>query len=457
MKLLRLSAFCLLPVLVITIWACTNKSSELTEEIITNETKTVITSIQGRVLNEQLQPLQGAAVASGGKTTTTDVNGQFMLESISVNQDAAVVTVTRTDYFDGIRTLVVNENSLHYVQITLQPHAATATVNGATGGTVIVPGGSITLPASALLLSNNNLYSGIADVNFKYISPERDNFSDVMPGDLRGVTKAKIQQGLQSFGMLGLEFTGQNGEKLHLDNTKALTLLINIPGSLVSSAPAQIQLWFFDVTSGLWQEDSYASKQGNAYLATVSKTGLWHFAIPYPLVSLKANILNQLHAPVPNTLVTIVKKLDFVPIYSYTDAAGHFTGKVASNVQLIITVTDPCGNIMDQQEIGPFTGTSSIDALTFTLPEDNTLVIDGTAKDCDDNIVASGAVNISVDGLHYATAIDQGHFKTTIIRCNSSATNIELEAMDKATGIYSTTSVNANNGTITPALVICNQ
>lgn len=454
MKFLRWPQILLFAVLVLTTGACQkNISGEIDEVIVPPVKETVQTSIQGRILDEHELPLAGASVTCGGKDTTTDVNGNFLLENVTVSEDAAVVGVSKTQYISGNRTLVVNPNSLHYVQIMLYEQQATATFSSTGGGTVNLPEGVLTVPANNVLQENNTAYSGIADVNYKYINPENDRFSDVMPGDLRGINKAKKQLGLQCFGMMALELSGQNGEKLHL--SKPVTIKIAIPGSLQNSAPAQTPLWFFNVTSGYWEEDGVATRQGDFYVANVKNPGFWQCAATYDLVKLQTKIVDQHNLPVPNVRMVIQTKLDFIPVYSYTGADGIFTGKVPVNAQLIIAFTNPCKDLFFQQETGPFSTASIINNLRVELPANNTLVINGIANNCINQPVQKGMVCIMVDGLQYATAIENGHYTMSIIRCNPTATNVTFMAKDAATNASTLTTINANNGTLTPTLVVC--
>jgi hypothetical protein len=454
MKLLRLSRLFLMAVLASATWACQkSNSSEIDGTVVPPVKETVQTSIQGRVLDEHEQPMEGATVTCGGKDTTTDVNGNFLLQDVKVVQDAATVSVSKTQHISGVRTLIVNANSLHYVQIMLHDREATATFSSTAGGTISLPEGELTIPANNILQENNTAYNGIVDVNFKYINPQNDRFPDLMAGDLRGISKAKTQVGLRSYGMLVLELSGQNGEKLHLN--KPITVKSAIPGSLQGSAPAQITLWSFNVSTGYWEEDGTASKQGDFYVSSVKSTGYWHCAVPYDLVSLQTKIVDQHNDPVPNLQVVILTKLDFIPTYSYTDAAGRFTGKVPNNTQLIITFTDPCKDLFFHQEIGPFAAASVINNLSITLPLNNILAIDGLANNCSNQPVQKGVVSIMVDGLQYATPIENGHYKMTILRCSGSAANVTFNAKDAATNVSSVTTINANNGNISPTLVVC--
>jgi hypothetical protein len=454
MKLLRLSQLLLFPILAFTIWACSKNSSTELSASATKETDKVLSSVQGRILNEQLQPLQGAIVVCGGKGAVTDTNGNFLLEQIKVLPDAALVTVTKDQYLNGVRTLAVNTNSLHYVQIILQPREAAATFSAAKGGNIDLPGGKLTIQPNSVFMKDNTPYTGTVKINFKYINPENPHFEDIMPGDLRGIDEKKKQRGLRSFGIVTLNLTGQNGEILYLNNAQQAGVLMNIPGPLQSSAPAQIALWLFNTASGYWEQQGFASKQGNAYIAMVKSTGFWHFAIPFDVVNLKATFLDQDNNPIPNMQMSIVSKIDFIPVYSYTDAAGGFTGKVPSNSQLILSLINACGQIFYHQEIGPYSADATIPPFSVPLPGSSTLMIDGTATDCSAQPVM-GKIKITVDGLCYATQINKGAFKMTFIRCSTSAADVTFSATDTATHISTISTIKANNGTITPSLVVC--
>jgi hypothetical protein len=451
MNLLRLSPILLLPVL---LWACNKNSSNEVSASQTKETEKVLTSIEGRILNELQQPLQGAVVAGGGKTAVTDANGNFLLEQIKIDANAAQVRVTKDQYLSGIRTLMVNANSVHYIQLSLQARVATATFSAASGGTVNLPGGQLTLQANSILKKDNTNYTGIVDVNFNYANPQSANFADILAGDLRGIDENKKLKGLQSFGMLTLEFTGQNGEVLHLKDKQPASLLIDIPGSLKSSAPAQIPLWFFNTNSGYWEQQAFAGKQGGAYITTIKGTGFWQLAVPYDVINLNATIIDQNNNPVPNMQVTIVTKLDFIPVFGYTDAAGRFTGKVPSNSQLILSFTNPCGQAFYNKEIGPYSLDATASNIPVSLSKDSTLMIDGIANNCVDQPVM-GKINITIDGLSYTTPINKGAFKMTILRCSNTIADVSISATDTATHINTITTIKANSGTITPSLVVC--
>lgn len=456
MFLLRLSPLVPALLLLLTISAC-NKflSDEGTPPDPEPEPVVIVqTSIEGRVVNEQLQPVQNARVSSGGETVMTDVNGYFRLEDIEVPDDAAVVSVERAGYFKGYRTLMVREDKSQYIQVELLLQNQTD-ISASTGDVIPFPQGTLTIPANAVL-SGNQPYNGTVTVRSFYINPEGSTVADQMPGDLRGRDKNNRQTGLRAFSMIVFSMEDAAGTALQPDAAKPVSVRIMIPSELVTSAPQQIPLWHFDSNTGFWKEEGQATRQGNDYVGTVAQTGYWLCATTVPQIILTANVVDQRAAPVSNMRVIFLTKTGFIPTYGFTNVDGTYHGKVPSSTQLIMTLTDNCGAVIRQQEIGPFNAATQIDNLSVTLSESTTLVINGKVNSCINLIVVSGKVIVNVDNRNYTASISLGKFNATILRCTNQPTNVTFTATDDGTNQTSTTTITASGGTITPTLEICN-
>ena len=85
---------------------------------------------------------------------------------------------------------------------------------------------------------------------------------------------------LETFGMLTVELTGSNNEKLQI--TSDSELKFPIANEQLSTAPNTIPLWYFDEENGYWIEDGEATKVGNQYVGTVSHFTPWNVDIPLP-------------------------------------------------------------------------------------------------------------------------------------------------------------------------------
>jgi hypothetical protein len=415
----------------------------------------VQTSIEGRVLNEQLQPVQNAFISAGGQITTTNEDGHFLLENIRVPDDAAVVSVQKSGYFRGYRTLMVRPDESQYVQLELLLKNENQ-ISAATGDLIPFPEGTLTFPANAVLTAGNQPYNGTVTVRSFYIHPAGSTVADQMPGDLRGVDKNNKQTGLRAFSMIVFTMEDAAGTVLQPDPAKPVSFRIMIPAELTSSAPQQIPLWRFDDATGFWKEEGQATRQGNDYAGSAGQAGFWLCATTFPQITLTAHVQDHRAAPLSNARVTLLTKPDLIPTYGFTNVEGTYYGKAASNVPMTMILTDNCSNVLRQQEIGPFSVAAEISNINVTLPESQTLTINGTAKDCDQFNVVAGKVIVNVDYRNYTATISNGKFNVTVLRCSSLPASVTLTATDNRTNKTSITTIRAGSGTITPALEVCN-
>ena len=66
---------------------------------------------------------------------------------------------------------------------------------------------------------------------------------------------------------------------------------IPVGSTQTSSAPAEIPLWYFDETNGVWKEEGKATLQGNEYVGEVSHFTFWNCDISWDLIYLDGSVL----------------------------------------------------------------------------------------------------------------------------------------------------------------------
>jgi hypothetical protein len=419
--------------------------------------KTVTFSISGKVVDENNAPVNQAEVKAGTATTRTDANGNFRFTNISLSQKAAYITVNKTGYFPGSRTFVAHEKAVNYVSIRLIEKELTGSFPSAGGGAVTLPsGGSINFqPNSVVDAATNSAYSGTVNVSAYFIDPSKPGFINEMPGDLRGITTGGEERGLQSFGMMAVELTGTGGQKLQLVSGKPATMNFAIPASLLASAPATIPLWSFDEVTGLWKEEGSATRQGNNYVGTVTHFSFWNCDAPFPLVSFEAVVKDQKGHPVPNVTVTIKKLNNSSFGAAITDELGRVSGLIPAGEALELKITDRCGNVLFTTNIGPYNSNVNYGNIIITMQPPATVVITGTAVNCNNTALTNGFVNINLDGFSYRVTVNNGSFTISIIRCTADPAQAQIFAEDIAAGqqgaiqLLPVTSGNANAGQLT--------
>jgi len=410
---------------------------------------TVTASLQGRVLDENGVPVQGAAVSCGAATTTTDVNGMFTFSKASMSSRFGFVSVVKQGYFTGSRSIITNGGAYNYVSIQLMPRTSTGGFPASTGGTIVVQSGDTAVfPAAAVVnASTNATYTGNVNVYATYLDPTAPDLYKHMPGDLRGIGTNGKETALQSFGMLGIELAGDAGEKLQLTPGKKATLTWAIPVSLQAIAPAVIPLWYFNDSTGRWIEEGTAIRTGNSYVGQVGHFSFWNCDAPMGTVNFKVHLKDQLGNPLAYTYVMFQAE-GYGSRGGYTDSSGFAQGLIPKGQTFVMKVVTECGNMLGGANIGPALADQDLGVVKVAV-SDADLTLKGSVLDCSNNPVDSGWVSVLVDGLAYNAAVVNGSFNLPITRCYNANASVKLTAGDfKALQVGSSVTITASTGTV---------
>ncbi len=388
--------------------------------------------IKGIVVDENNIPVTGATVSSGGQTVSTDRYGVFSFRNISLSKNNGYVKVTKPGYFTGSRSFVTVADRIHTVRIMLLKKTNSGNFTGSAGGTINIAGGAkLVIPADAITDASGTAYSGTVNVAMTWLNPTDINFPFIMPGDLRGITTAGEERGLESFGMLGVELTGSGGQALKVASGKKAELTFPIPASIAGTAPATIDLWHFDETNGRWKQEGQAIKNGSNYIAQVSHFSFWNCDAPFPLVDICMTLTEPVHAGPLNNVQVRIKRPNGSYGYGRTDSLGNLCGKVPRNEALVLEILDQCGNVVASQNIGPFSSSTTLGTISVNIPAPNTLVISGIIQNCSNANVTSGAAVIyTAGGNSYTAPVTNGAFSLTILNCNSTTLNFSILPID---------------------------
>ena len=462
MKLSFKSLLLTLSTIVIVLLACQKDFSVNNSNTNKDVYKTNITaSVKGRITDENNAPVSGAVIKAGVKTTTTNINGEFTLTDAALYDKAAFITVEKAGYFTGSRTFVARNAQTHYVEVELLPKTVAGSFTASAGGTAALANGtSVTLPANAVVAqANNAAYSGNVNVAIAFIDPAGQRLSRQMPGDLRGIDEAGTEQGLKSYGMVGVELTGSNGEKLQIAAGQKATVKFPVPASLQGSAPATIALWHFNETTGLWNQEGTAVKTGNDYIAQVGHFSFWNCDQPYVNVYFSATLKDQNGDPLSYKLVRMKRITDNYFTYGFTDDQGYVAGFVPGNETLIFEVFayPGCSTVIHAQNMGPFTSNSNaaLGVVTINVPPAQQILLTGNVVNCTANAVTTGYVKVTSDWRIMYFPIDAlGNFTATIPTCGGPQ-NVTYFAVDNTNNQQSNTITqmlntgNNNAGTLT--------
>lgn len=235
---------------------------------------TIKTSVFGRIVDEQDDPLSGVTVTGGGSTTTTDVNGVFVLTDVMMDQARAYITATKVGYFKGSRIFQpIKEGMSKPPLIKMLAQRSIGKINASSGGAVESKGGiKIELPANAI-----DGYSGQVNVVANYINPTSPDFFARMPGDLAADNAENKRGALISYGMADIDLLDDNGNKVKIKSGMQAMVTIPVPQALQKSASSTIAMWYFDETKGIWKEEGSGSLQNGKYTGKVAHFSAWNY------------------------------------------------------------------------------------------------------------------------------------------------------------------------------------
>ncbi len=367
---------------------------------VVNDAIMVTGGVNGIVVDENNQPVAGVTVTSGTASTTTDRYGAFKFRNISLSKANATVKVIKNGYFNAFRSFPATAGVINNVRIKLIPKTNSGSFTASTGGTIsIAGGGKLVMPANAITDAGGTAYSGTVNVAMAWIDPSSADLPFTLMGDLRGITTGGEERGLSTYGMLGVELTGPGGVPMKVAAGKTAELTFPIPASLLSGAPATIDLWHFDEATARWKQEGTATKSGSFYIAQVSHFSFWNCDAPFPVIDLCMSFKDNNNQPLVNAQVRIKRVVNNAYGYGRTDSLGNLCGKVPKDEALVLEVLDICNNVIYTQNIGPFSAAATLPPVTVNIPAANNLIITGTVTNCANANVTNGAVVLPLFSL----------------------------------------------------------
>jgi uncharacterized protein (TIGR02145 family) len=375
---------------------------------------TITVTVKGRVLDANGNAIAGAVVKSGSANTNTDAMGVFILNNISANQKLGCVIVEKAGYFKCVRSFVPKTGG-NELQIRLLTKSIDGTINSSTGGTVTISNASVTLPANGVTL-NNASYSGTIKVSIKHFDPTSANFNDEMPGSLVGVSN-NVASSLNSYGMVGVELTDNNGQLLQIASGQTASLKFTIPTTMLASAPSSIDLWSLDETMGYWKKEGVANKVNNEYVGQVSHFSFWNCDVPNNFVYINGQVINsQTQQPLSGAIVT-VSSTNYGSASDYTNSQGQYSGYVPNGVSLSITVSVSCSGsnmVVYNGSLPAMSANTTIATIGVTLPGQTSLT--GTVVDCNNQPLSNSYIVVN----NQVVFTNNGQFNTSA--CGTSCT-----------------------------------
>ncbi|MBQ3538782.1 MAG: hypothetical protein IJA46_03030 [Bacteroidaceae bacterium] len=264
--------------------------------------------VEGTVKDTSGNPLEAVTITSGDITTNTDKNGNFSMNKIADASGRFVLKFTKNGYFTITRSGVFNENLS--ISVVMQPkgdsNTLSTTFSSTADETLEAEGMQVDIPASSLVTPDGKEYTGTVQADMLYLSPDNDNFTEMMPGgDLAAVRSDESDAMLISYGMVEVSLTDSDGNPLQLKEGEQSQMTFPIPESMKSNPPATIPLWYFDENAGLWIEEGEATLSGDVYVGNVNHFSWHNLDVPAERVTITGKVTDCKERPVSRVLVTV--------------------------------------------------------------------------------------------------------------------------------------------------------
>ncbi|HPI12760.1 MAG TPA: FISUMP domain-containing protein [Catalimonadaceae bacterium] len=237
--------------------------------------KTLVTAyLEGTILDDAGKPVSDVTVSTNGKFTSTDATGYFTFGELPLKDQYAVVTAKKAGFMIGTRTFTPRKGAFHKIEIHLMSKGPARVFTANAGGAIDFESGKVKLifPSQAIITKSGTRYSGEVRVFSRYIDPVADNFAGIMPGMLAGLTNGNDLTSLISHGMVSVEMEDASGNPLEV--AAGSQVQVNLPA--LASSPAEIPIWHFNESRGLWVESGSATKQGSQYVFQANCFSSWN-------------------------------------------------------------------------------------------------------------------------------------------------------------------------------------
>lgn len=344
--------------------------------------------LRGFVTDTDGNPLTGVTVTSGTHSCTTDRMGSFSLSEADVNEGRSIVTFSKDGYFKLVRSLAFTSAEDWTVVLCRKGNNNISVEKDFTSqsGAELKIGKMVNrLPADGFKnRATGEPYTGKVKAEMVYLDPNDDTFAEMMPGgDLAAVDASQERVQLISYGMTAVNLSDENGTALQLADGSEATLQFPIPAGMEADAPAEMPLWSFNESTGLWEQEGMAVKKGDHYEGTVKHFSWVNLDYPEREGTVNVQVTDTDGKPVPNLIVRIGQ------VNARTGINGTISQQVPANTSFTVTVEPRYyGNYSPQVSVSvsaiPAKGSRSVNLVLPAMKQVSGTVIRGNdpAGDC---------------------------------------------------------------------------
>lgn len=373
----------------------TSCHEDLIEEMVITEEITPITrfevDIRGLVSDDEGNPISNVFVQVEGQTFTTDSAGFFQIMNVEMNSGDSQQIIVEAEGFLPVSRLIniISENEIEFniSMISIPPEVSFNAQEGFVAQ--VSESATITFFENGIL-SDGEPFNGTVNLRAFHLAKDDEQLFDRLPGDLIGVDLDNSRQFLETFGMIYTVLEDENGNELQPDPSTTALLKIDIPEQHISTAPAQMPLWYFDVSRGVWIEEGIAIRNGNTYEGAVTHFSWWNMDVPLGgLLNVCVTVTNE-NTGQPFSNTKFIFENEIVSRTADTDEFGELCIILQPGVAIEVKLFEECG-ISDVEIIGPFSFDQNNIDVSLGVDDLSEINISGIVTEC------TGTQNLGIE------------------------------------------------------------
>ena len=347
--------------------------------------KLITLDVSGRITDEFGNAVRGANVTSGNQTIKTDDDGYFLMTQVEGREKLSHISVEAPSYFNGSRSFIP-QDGLNQISIKLMRMSFAAVIDAETGGDISSDGCHLSIGKGFINKTSGLPYFGEVNVALRHLNPTDVNFNEIMPGNMIAASQDGPKL-LESFGMIAVELRDKSGNELQLSDSNSAKFGMTIPEPYKSGAPNSIPLWYYEESTGLWQEEGKAIIKGDEYVGEVQHFSMWNCDVPRDYHTIQAPVVNSKGTPIPG-LKAVFHAETGESGFCYTGSDGKFKGLTPANMSFVVKFWLNEVYIASKV-IGPFSADQVLDDLVIQ-ELDQFIELEIPVLDCNNNPVTMG-------------------------------------------------------------------
>ncbi len=405
--------------------------SELTEDpqIVNNG------SLFGKVVDEQMNPIGGVRISTAESIQLSDEFGFFQITNERFNRKGFQIDFEKSGYFKNSKQVFSTGHTTDNTIVTLIKKEEVQLINNNQPKVIKTSNDiSVTIPADGFKTIDDEAYQGEVYFYTKWLSNNSDEFLEIIPGNLSGLTHDQKDVGIKSLGVLLMKAETLGGESLSLLENKEL--LVSIPNIVLNTneLPISNPTWTLNDDFDNWIEGDEAVLLSNSYEIKVKNLNYLTLGESYEQVYIYGQLvskdINNDKKSVPSSKVMITDREGTQLTYDITDNEGNFSALIPRNELNQIHIFDQCNNNVETQELMNFESDKNLEEFIVNINSSSSSII-GSLYDCNGFVIENAACLIENGNQTIAIKLEQNeNFVLNIFDCNTNDLNFHFVDLD---------------------------